>query len=156
MTKFSSEREAELAKAITYFNSTPGLKISNEALGMKCLIHFHNNTYKKVKGKWRMLIFDGHGSHISEPFLLYCWQHKIVPFQLPPHSTHLLQPLDIGIFQPLKHWHQADILNTIQYGQIEYSKIDFLNGYAAIRYKTFRILTVNCLMTSLLISIDVV
>jgi len=86
---------------------------SNEGLAMKYLIHFHNNTYKKTRGKWRMLTFDGHGSHVSEEFLVYCCQHKIVPFQLPPHSTHLIQPLDIGIFQTLNHWHQVDIQATI-------------------------------------------
>jgi hypothetical protein len=89
-----------------------------------------------------MLIFDGYKSHVSEPFLVYCWQHKIIPFQLPPHSTHLLQPLDIGIFQPLKHWHQIDIQQTIQYGDCEYSKIDFLNAYRKIRYSTFKLRTV--------------
>jgi hypothetical protein len=53
---------------------------SNEGLGMKYLIHFHNNTYKRTNGRWRMLIFDSHKSHVSEPFLVYCWQHKIIPF----------------------------------------------------------------------------
>jgi hypothetical protein len=55
---------------------------SNEGLSMKYPIYFHNNTYKETKGKWRMLIFDSHGSYVSEPFLVYCWQHKIVPFWL--------------------------------------------------------------------------
>jgi hypothetical protein len=64
---------------------------SNEGLAMKYLIHFYNNTYKTTKGKWRILVFDGHGSHVSEPFLRYCWQHRIVPFQLPPHNIHLIQ-----------------------------------------------------------------
>lgn len=75
---------------------------SNEGLAIKYLIHFHNNTRKKCNGQWCMLIFDSHGSYVSDDFLLYRWEHKIAPFQLPPHSTHLLQPLDIGIFQPLK------------------------------------------------------
>jgi hypothetical protein len=89
-----------------------------------------------------MLIFDGHRSYVSELFLVYYWQHKIIPFQLSPHSTHLLQPLDIGIFQPLKHWHQIDIQQTIQYRDCEYSKIDFLNAYRKIRYSTFKLRTV--------------
>ena len=66
-----------------------------------------------------------------------------MPFQLPPHSTHLLQPLDIGIFQPLKHWHQVDIAETIQYGSCEYTKIDFLNAYRKIRVLTFKRRTVE-------------
>jgi hypothetical protein len=45
---------------------------SNEGLAIKYLIHFHNNTFIKCKGQWRMLIFDGHRSYVSEDFLLYC------------------------------------------------------------------------------------
>ncbi|RPB08975.1 hypothetical protein P167DRAFT_476577, partial [Morchella conica CCBAS932] len=36
--------------------------------------------------------------------------HKIVPFCLPPHSTHLLQPLDVGLFGPLQK-HYSNILD---------------------------------------------
>jgi hypothetical protein len=45
-----------------------------------------------------MLILDGHGSHFIMEFMDYCWDHKIIPFLLPPHLTHLLQPCDVGIF----------------------------------------------------------
>jgi len=62
---------------------------------------FDEQTRLRTVGRYRMLIFDGHGSHITVPFLEYCEEHNIVPFCLPPHSTHLLQPLDIGCFQAL-------------------------------------------------------
>jgi hypothetical protein len=50
-----------------------------------------------------MLIIDGHGSHLTHKFVDYCWAYNIVPFLLPAHTTHLLQPLDIGVFQTYKH-----------------------------------------------------
>ena len=28
---------------------------------------------------------------------------------LPPHSTHLLQPLDVGLFGPLQHAYPEEI-----------------------------------------------
>jgi hypothetical protein len=43
----------------------------NQGLGLKWIKHFYNMTFKKTKGKWRMLVFDGHGSHMSEEFTLY-------------------------------------------------------------------------------------
>jgi hypothetical protein len=58
------ENETFLATSLTRY--------SNEGLGMKYLIHFYNNTYKRTKGEWRMLIFDSYRSHVSEPFLVYC------------------------------------------------------------------------------------
>ena len=48
---------------------------------------------------------DGHTSHVTWQFFDYCLEHNIIPLCLPPHSTHLLQPLDVGLFGPLqKHY----------------------------------------------------
>jgi hypothetical protein len=59
-------------------------------------------------------------------------------FLLPPHTTHLLQPLDVSIFQPLKHSHQVALHDSIQYGDLEFSKIEFLNAYQKMRDRTFK------------------
>jgi hypothetical protein len=45
-----------------------------------------------------MLLFDGYESYISDDFTWYCWTYNIIPFWLPSHLIHLLQPLDVGIF----------------------------------------------------------
>jgi len=50
---------------------------------------------------WRMLIVDGHSSHVTWPVAEYALDHRIVPYCLPPHSTHLMQPLDVACFSPL-------------------------------------------------------
>ncbi|KAI0997864.1 hypothetical protein K3495_g10325 [Podosphaera aphanis] len=49
----------------------------------------------------RLLIMDGHGSHTSPEFLLLCKQNNIQLLFLPAHSSHVLQPLDLGVFAPL-------------------------------------------------------
>lgn len=43
-----------------------------------------------------MLLLDGHDSHISAEFINYCAQKNIIALCLPAHSTHRLQPLDVG------------------------------------------------------------
>ena len=59
-------------------------------------------------GKW-LLILARHVSHINYTFLSWCETHGIIVFCLPPHSTHLLQPLDVGLFGPLQqHYRKAD------------------------------------------------
>jgi hypothetical protein len=35
-------------------------------------------------------------------FELYCQQNNIITLCMPSHSSHLLQPLDVGCFGPLK------------------------------------------------------
>ena len=56
-------------------------------------------------GEKRLLILDGHFSHVNEQFIDFCESHIC----LPPHSTHLLQPLDIGLFGTLQHYYEIGI-----------------------------------------------
>ena len=49
-----------------------------------------------------VLIFDGHHSHISIELITTARSNSVHLLCLPPHSTHLLQPLDVGIFGPVK------------------------------------------------------
>lgn len=49
-----------------------------------------------------LLILDGHKSHIDIKVIDLLKEHRIVLFCLPPHTTNILQPLDVAIFRPLK------------------------------------------------------
>ncbi|KAH0174500.1 hypothetical protein KCU67_g732, partial [Aureobasidium melanogenum] len=60
-------------------------------------------------GQWRLLIMDGHGSHTTIDFLWYCKQNKIHLLFLPAHTSHVLQPLDLGVFAPLKSRYRSQI-----------------------------------------------
>ena len=46
-----------------------------------------------------MLIEDGHASHISISVIEKARQSSIYILCLPAHTTHLLQPLDVGVFK---------------------------------------------------------
>ena len=70
--------------------------------GMDWIRHFDFHTASRTKGKYRLLILDGHDSHHSEEFETYYQEHNIIILYIPPHSSHLLQPLDINYFAPLK------------------------------------------------------
>jgi hypothetical protein len=50
----------------------------------------------------RLLIMDGHSSHITANVIAYCMEHAIDLLILPPHTSHMLQPLDLSVFSPLK------------------------------------------------------
>jgi hypothetical protein len=43
-----------------------------------------------------LLILDNRISHISYPVVDYCRSKGIIIFTLPPHTSHVLQPLDKG------------------------------------------------------------
>jgi len=50
----------------------------------------------------RFLIPHGHSLHINLQFSEFCDTHNIICFCLPADSTHLLPPLDVGLFGPLQ------------------------------------------------------
>ena len=49
-----------------------------------------------------LLVLDGHSSHYCPSMIRQAAEHKVILFTLPPNTTHLTQPLDKGIFGPLK------------------------------------------------------
>jgi len=75
---------------------------TTNALGLEWLKHFDQHTKARQKGSYRLLILDGHESHLNQDFKDYCLVHKILTLCMPAHSSHILQPLDVVCFSPLK------------------------------------------------------
>jgi hypothetical protein len=59
-------------------------------------------------GRRRLLVADGHGSHIRANFIAYCMEHDIDLLIMPPHCSHKLQPLDVGVFSAFKRYHTIE------------------------------------------------
>jgi hypothetical protein len=103
---------------------------SNKDVGLAWLEQvFDRCTRQKARlGRdWRLLIVDGHGSHLTKDFIDYCDTHRILLAVLPPHSTHTLQPLDVVMFKPLStaYTHHLTLhLQTTQ-GLVSIKKGDF-------------------------------
>lgn len=64
--------------------------------------HFEPITRPLSPNVRRLLIADGHGSHVTGEFIAFCLSRSIDLMILPSHSSHRTQPLDVGIFAPLK------------------------------------------------------
>ena len=55
-----------------------------------------------------LLLLDGHSSHYSPAAIRMAAEEQVILFVLPPNTTHLSQPLDKGVFGPLKmQWRKA-------------------------------------------------
>jgi hypothetical protein len=80
-------------------------------------------------GKYRMLVLDGHRSHLTTEFDHTCTKNNIIPICMPPHSSHLLQPLDIGCFAVLKRRYTQLIEQQMRLGFNHIDKIDFLMAF---------------------------
>lgn len=72
---------------------------SNNAIGLVWLQKvFERYTKPPRQTQKRLLIVDGHSSHVNMAFVDWADQHGIILLILPPHTTHRLQPLDVGFF----------------------------------------------------------
>jgi hypothetical protein len=72
---------------------------SNNAIGLvwlqKVFERYTKPLHMTIK---RLLIIDGHSSHINMAFVDWADQHGIILLILPPYTTHCLQPLDVSLF----------------------------------------------------------
>jgi hypothetical protein len=84
------------------------------------------------------LILDGHESHHSDEFEEYCKENNIITLCMPPHSSHLLQPLDVGCFSPLKKAYGRHIEDMMRAQITHITKDDF---FPAFRNAFFAALT---------------
>lgn len=49
-----------------------------------------------------VLILDNHESHLTLKLIRKAREEQIEIYGLPPHTTHITQPLDVCLFRPLK------------------------------------------------------
>ncbi len=106
---------------------------TTNAIGLQWLKAFDLHTKTQTQGTHRLLVLDGHESHVSSDFIQYCCDHSIVALCLPPHSTHLLQPLDVGVFGPLSKAYKKCVHLHSRYGAVNVNKLDFLRYYQEAR-----------------------
>ena len=61
--------------------------------------HFLENA---VSARPLFLLLDGHSTHYQPQVIRVAREHQCIILCLPPHITHETQPLDVGVFAPLK------------------------------------------------------
>ena len=78
--------------------------VDHELFSFFLIEHFMVNA---VPHRPLLLLLDGHSTHFEPKSLQVAKDNNIVIFCLPPHTTHVCQPLDCSLFKPLKQqWRQ--------------------------------------------------
>jgi hypothetical protein len=96
-------------KHSAFITSSPSGWTNND-IGLAWLKQvFDRCTKAKARRSYRLLIIDGHGSHVTMDFIDYCDRNRILLAIFPPHSTHTLQPLDVVMFKPLSAAYSAEL-----------------------------------------------
>ncbi|RPA71579.1 CENP-B protein, partial [Ascobolus immersus RN42] len=93
-------------------NFTPNGYITRENFSFYIEEHFHPLSLKMMRDpdEHRLIVLDGHDSHLTFRTMQFCYDHKIHVMCFPSHSTHLLQPMDVGVFSPLANFYKQQVL----------------------------------------------
>lgn len=94
---------------------------------------FEPSTSTKTIGKYRLLVLDGHGSHATPEFDQFCTERSIITLCMPAHSSHLLQPLDVGCFSVLKRAYSKQVVEYMRLGINHIDKIEFITAFKTAR-----------------------
>ena len=104
---------------------------TNNETGLEWIKHFNKHTRTRQRGAYRMIVLDGHESHQSAEFEAFCKDNNIVTLSLPPHSSHLTQPLDVGCFSVLKRAYGREVEHFIKSHINHITKVEFLLAFKA-------------------------
>jgi len=103
-TKSKQHLHGQLKAELTMNWDWNGWKRTLRNIRLRCLYHWIDLllmlTIPVKKGKPHIRILDGHDSHLTWQFFDFCLKKKIHPICLPAHSSHILQPLEVGLFCP--------------------------------------------------------
>ena len=110
---------------------------TNNETGLDWIQHFDKHTKSRSTGGYRMLIIDGHESHISAEFDQYCKDNNIITVSMPAHSSHILQPLDVALYSPLKRAYDHQINLFIRASINHIIKSEFFIAYLATHNAIF-------------------
>jgi hypothetical protein len=106
-------------------------------IGVDWLKHFIKHTEGNLVGACRLLILDGHESHHSLKLQELCKENNICTLCMPPQSSHLLQPLDVGCFSPLKRAYSREIQALIRHHINHITKLESLPAFQAAVKRSF-------------------
>lgn len=74
-----------------------------------------------------VLIVDGFPGHISIELQKYCNENDVIFIVLLPNATHLLQPLDVVVFRPVKvEYKKQSALYKRNENKMEINEVDFV------------------------------
>ncbi|CUS07662.1 unnamed protein product [Tuber aestivum] len=126
--------ESQFRFAIAHTDSS----FNNKAHGFEWLARIfipytRGNTSRQP---WRVLLLDGHESHFSPEMCDLAYYNRVLLLFFLGKATHLLQPLDIGIFGPLKQSFRALIEADAAEGELHVDWSDFYKTYEKARKET--------------------
>lgn len=88
----------------TGFQGTAYAATSNGWMETEVFQNYFQRTFLPAIGNERPVlpIYHGHSTHLGIELINLAQENGVHILKLPPHSSHLLQPLDLSVFKSLK------------------------------------------------------
>ena len=103
---------------------------------------FDPQTRVIANNKPRLLLWDGFGTHETVEILEFCLENNIIPCRLPSHTSHKLQPCDVGVFSSLKTAYRDQVEQLERAGVGTIGKDHFTYLYDPARKKAITSLNI--------------
>ena len=125
----------ELSKGTRIIPSENGF--TSDKIAKTFLQHYIDHSDSGPEADWKIMLMDNHDSHALANI------NHTRPYSLIPHLTHCMQPLDVGVFHPYKHWHDMTIQDALLQFNVEHTLQRFLADLTKIRDNTFKKCTIR-------------
>jgi hypothetical protein len=90
-----------------------------------------------ANGDTRLLISDSFGTHESAEIQRFCFENNIILARFPSHSSHKVQPCDVGPFGPLKTYYREEVERLYRGRSQHIGKPHFTRLYDCARQRAF-------------------
>lgn len=94
---------------------------------------FNPQTKGLANQRPRVLICDGFRTYKTLEILEFCFKNNIFLYRLPSHTSHKLQPCDVGVFAPLKTAYRDEVERLYRGGLDTIGKEHFTSLYKPAR-----------------------
>ena len=98
----------------------------NDNLVLNWFRHFIKNVQRKRVDQWIFLLIDNHDFYKMYSFWKLIQDNYIILFMLLFYFTHILQPLNVNVFQIYKYYYEFAINKVIKQKNIKFDCYNFL------------------------------
>jgi hypothetical protein len=113
-------------------------RYTNKEISLILFNYIILHTRASVDKPLKVLLIDQHKSYIDLNFTIKATASNIHLYPFPSHLTYVLQPLNVGMFQPYKHWHKKAVQHAMRNLNLDYNIASFMQDLTEIRAETFK------------------
>ena len=126
-----------------WLHATSNSGWTSDFLTLEWLDHCFIPNTRRNDGKRILLLIDRHSSHLTSKFIAKCMNASIDLTNMPPHTSHRLQPLDIGIFGPLKRNLIKHLEYRLRYDSRRLQRVEWIEAFIKARRDSFRLSSIE-------------